>query len=194
MGIHAQCLLYFFHEFNRPWAFLSVTIKPRRASISTIQLLDQKIQMAIPYLRISLMVGKVENGRGFFAAGGQTNGFSQFKVDSICLSKLSLFQVSSTDELLPNECGNFQLFTTGWLIQTIDYRGKSPGERTWMTWGDCLPDRQRTFQSVWWHFHTTVISHQFSWRQLLDLKDVVSHSKVFFHTQGIYDISLFHHF
>jgi len=25
-------------------------------------------------------VGKVKHGHGFFAAGGQTNGFSQFKV------------------------------------------------------------------------------------------------------------------
>ena len=27
----------------------------------------------------------VENGRDLFAGGGQTNGFSQFKIDSICL-------------------------------------------------------------------------------------------------------------
>ena len=31
------------------------------------------------------IVGKVQNGRCFFAAGGQTNGLSQFKVNSICL-------------------------------------------------------------------------------------------------------------
>jgi len=30
------------------------------------------------------IVRKVKNSRAFFAAGGQTNGFSQFKVDSIC--------------------------------------------------------------------------------------------------------------
>ena len=32
-----------------------------------------------------IIVGKVENGCDLFATGGQTNGFSQFKVDSICL-------------------------------------------------------------------------------------------------------------
>ena len=31
------------------------------------------------------IVGNVKNGRVFFAVCGQTNGFSQFKVDSICL-------------------------------------------------------------------------------------------------------------
>ena len=31
-------------------------------------------------------VGKVKSGRVFFAVCGQTNGLSQFKVDSICLS------------------------------------------------------------------------------------------------------------
>jgi len=35
---------------------------------------------------IFAIVGKVENGRGCSAAGGgQTNEFSQFKVNSICL-------------------------------------------------------------------------------------------------------------
>ena len=31
---------------------------------------------------MSYIVGKVENGRGIFDPGGQTNGFSWFKVDS----------------------------------------------------------------------------------------------------------------
>jgi len=37
-----------------------------------------------PY-NVVIIVGKVEHGHGFFAAGdGQTNEFSLFKVDSIC--------------------------------------------------------------------------------------------------------------
>jgi len=35
------------------------------------------------------IVGKAKNDRVFFAAGGQANGFSQFKVDSI---QLPMFQ------------------------------------------------------------------------------------------------------
>ena len=34
-------------------------------------------------------VGKDKNSRVFFAVGGQTNGFSQFKVDSICFPMFS---------------------------------------------------------------------------------------------------------
>ena len=37
----------------------------------------------------STVVGKVKNGRVSFSAGGQTNGFSQFKVDLICLPMLA---------------------------------------------------------------------------------------------------------
>jgi len=33
----------------------------------------------------SAIVGKIKNDHVFFAVCGQTNGFSQFKVDSICL-------------------------------------------------------------------------------------------------------------
>ena len=46
------------------------------------------------------IVGKVENGRVFFAVRGQTNGLSQFKVDSICLS------------MLPH-CGSFSIRPCG---------------------------------------------------------------------------------
>ena len=45
-----------------------------------------QFQHGSQYTTTATVVGKVENGRGFFAAGGQTNGFSRFKVDSICLS------------------------------------------------------------------------------------------------------------
>jgi len=43
------------------------------------------------------IVGKVENSRGFFAAGGQTIGFSQLNADSICLPMFPL--VKSLKEL-----------------------------------------------------------------------------------------------
>jgi len=98
-------------------------------------------------------------------------------------TQLSLF--SSTDKMPLSECGTCicQLFTTGWLISTFDYGGTSPGERTWMTWSVCvfLKEKKR-FQSVWLHFHITVVTHQYSWTALPDLKNGVfrTYYKFFF--------------
>jgi len=54
---------------------------------------------------VATIVRKVKTGHMFFAAGGQTNGFSRVKVDSICFSMFphcGSFIVGRTRRSLPH--------------------------------------------------------------------------------------------
>jgi len=68
------------------------------------------------YSQNAVRVGEVENGRGFFAAGGQTKRFLKFKFDSICLPMFKNCGLSSirSCRLLPHvklSCTNPEIGT-----------------------------------------------------------------------------------
>jgi len=58
---------------------------------------NHQIHAIRKHVVIAIIVGKVENGRGIFVAGGKTNEFLQFKLDLICLPMSYRIVVSVSD-------------------------------------------------------------------------------------------------